>query len=446
MTPPATPPDETAEHAKELADWRPWAARAVVLSFATLAGLSVVLLTWLSEHALAAFFALTAYSPWLALAWTPAVTAALVWCTNRYFAGAAGSGIPQVLAALDVQTPPGQRHLVISLKLAAAKIVLTVGGLLAGLATGREGPSVQVGAGIMYAARHWLPQRSSINDNGLIVAGGAAGIAAAFNTPLGGVMFAIEELSRRPEHRSSGLLIAAIVLAGLIGMSVFGNVSYFGQISVRDFGWSALWPGLLIAVATGLLGGLFARLLVQAARGGTDRFSRWRQRYPVRFAAGCGLAVAIIGVVSQGASSGSGYDATRALLEGQDPTNGFYVPLRFIATWLSAWSGVPGGVFAPALALGAGIGNEIAQLTGHLNTPALIALGMAGFLAAVTQAPITAFIIVMEMIEGHGLVLSLMACSVVASGVSRLISPPMYGAMAAAQLKRLSRPPPDAQR
>lgn len=446
MTPPDTPPDETAEHAKELADWRPWAARAVVLSFATLAGLSVVLLTWLSEHALAAFFALSAYSPWLTLVWTPTLTAALVWCTNRYFAGAAGSGIPQVLASLDVQTPPEQRHLFISLKLAAAKIVLTVGGLFAGLATGREGPSVQVGAGIMHAARHWLSQRSSINDHGLIVAGGAAGIAAAFNTPLGGVMFAIEELSRRPEHRSSGLLIAAIVLAGLIGMSVFGNVSYFGQISAGDFGWSSLGSGVLIAVSTGLLGGLFARLLVQAARGGSDRFSQWRKHYPVRFAAGCGLVIAIIGVVSQGASSGSGYDATRALLEGKDPTNGFYVPLRFIATWLSAWSGVPGGVFAPALALGAGIGNEIAQLTGHLNTPALIALGMAGFLAAVTQAPITAFIIVMEMIEGHGLVLSLMACSVVASGVSRVISPPMYGAMAAAQLKRLDSDRADPQR
>jgi len=446
MTPPDTPPDETAEHAKELADWRPWAARAVVLSFATLAGLSVVLLTWLSEHALAAFFALSAYSPWLTLVWTPTLTAALVWCTNRYFAGAAGSGIPQVLASLDVQTPPEQRHLFISLKLAAAKIVLTVGGLFAGLATGREGPSVQVGAGIMHAARRWLPQRSSINDHGLIVAGGAAGIAAAFNTPLGGVMFAIEELSRRPEHRSSGLLIAAIVLAGLIGMSVFGNVSYFGQISAGDFGWSSLGSGVLIAVSTGLLGGLFARLLVQAARGGSDRFSQWRKHYPVRFAAGCGLVIAIIGVVSQGASSGSGYDATRALLEGKDPTNGFYVPLRFIATWLSAWSGVPGGVFAPALALGAGIGNEIAQLTGHLNTPALIALGMAGFLAAVTQAPITAFIIVMEMIEGHGLVLSLMACSVVASGVSRVISPPMYGAMAAAQLKRLDSDRADPQR
>lgn len=436
MTENMTPPD-IPDPAGQLTDWRPWVARCVVLSFATLAGLSVVLLTWLSEHALAAFFALSAYSPWLTLVWTPALTAAVVWCTNRYFVGAAGSGIPQTLAALDVRTPPEQRQLFISLKLAAAKIVLTVGGLLAGLATGREGPSVQIGAGVMHAARNWLPQRSSINDHGLIVAGGAAGIAAAFNTPLGGIMFAIEELSRRPEHRSSGLLIAAIVLAGLIGMSVFGNASYFGQISVRSFGWSAMWPSLLIALSTGVLGGLFARLLVQATRGGLDRFSLWRKQYPVRFAAGCALVIAIIGIISQGASSGSGYGTTRALLEGGEQLNDFYVPLRFIATWLSAWSGVPGGVFAPSLALGAGIGNEIAQWTGHLNSPALIALGMAGFLAAVTQAPITAFIIVMEMIEGHELVLSLMACSVVASTVSRLISPPMYGEMAAAQLNRL---------
>lgn len=429
--------------AEALIDWRPWLSRFVVLGFASLVGLSVVLFTWLSERALAAFFALAAYSPWLTLVWTPALTAGLVWITQRHFAGAAGSGIPQVLAALDSQTPPEQRHLFVSLKLATAKLVLTVGSLLAGLTTGREGPSVQIGAGLMRHARHYLPDRTHINDHGLMIAGGAAGIAAAFNTPLGGVMFAIEELSRRPEHRSSGLLISAIVFSGLIGMSVFGNATYFGQISVRGFGWTDLWAGVCIAITTGLLGGVFAKLLVRATEGGTDRISQWRQRAPVRFAAGCGLVVAVIGVISHGASSGSGYTATRALLEGQDPINGFYVPLRFVATWLSTWSGAPGGIFAPSLAIGAGIGNEIAQWTGHLHTPALIALGMAGFLAAVTQAPITAFIIVMEMIEGHGLVLSLMACSVVASGVSRLLSPPMYTAMAAVQLRRLNPHPRD---
>src|SRR5690606_40112757 len=87
-------------------------------------------------------------------------------------------------------------------------------------------------------------------------------------------------------------------------------------------------------------------------------------------------------------------------------------------------------IFAPALAIGAGLGSDIAQLTGHPAATALIALGMAGVLAAVTQAPITAFIIVMEMIDGHAMVLSLMACALLASGVSRLLCPPLYGALA----------------
>jgi H+/Cl- antiporter ClcA len=111
--------------------------------------------------------------------------------------------------------------------------------------------------------------------------------------------------------------------------------------------------------------------------------------------------------------------------------------LKFLATWVTAWAGVPGGLFAPALAIGGALGNDIAQLTSYVNAPTLIALGMAGFLAAVTQAPLTAFIIVMEMVDGHALVLSLMASALVASGVSRLISAPLYPALAELQLLRL---------
>jgi len=225
-------------------------------------------------------------------------------------------------------------------------------------------------------------------------------------------------------------------------VSIYGNGSYFGQIQVSSVSVAELLPGLAIAIATGLLGGLFSKLMVESARGGKDIFSRWKAAYPIRFAAACGFVIAVIGIVSQGATFGSGYSATKQLLDGQDPTGGFYVTLRFIATWLSQWSGVPGGVFAPSLAIGAGIGNDISQWTHHANSPALIALGMAGFLAAATQAPITAFIIVMEMVEGHSLVLSLMACAMVASAVSRLISPPMYGVMAELQLDRVKKSNP----
>lgn len=414
---------------RELSDWRGWAARLVIIGFAVLSGLAVICLTWLSEAALHAFFHLHEGRPWLALFWTPALTAAIVWLTRRWAPGAAGSGIPQVLAAQHEGILPEQRKLFVSLKLSVAKVLLTAGGLLAGLSTGREGPSVQVAAGVMHHARRWLPQRSHINERGLLVAGGAAGVAAAFNTPLGGVVFAIEELSRRPEDRASGLLIAAIVIAGLVAVSAFGSGTYFGRIQVDEIGWGLLLPGAAVTLACGLSGGLFSKLLAWALSPGQDRFRRFRQTRPCQFAAACGLGVAVIGIASSGHSFGSGYQATHDMLAGQDATQGLDTLLRFLATWLSAICGVPGGIFAPSLTMGASIGHEVASLTADPK-PVLIAIGMAAFLAAVTQAPLTAFIIVMEMVDGHAMVLSLMGAAMLASALSRLISRPLYETLA----------------
>lgn len=430
----------------ELSDWRRWVSRVVVLSFAALAGLSVVLMTRLSEHALAMFFDVQQRWAWAPLLWTPAWTMAVVWCTRRWFPGAAGSGIPQVMAALDPTLPAPRRRALVSLRLALGKIGLTSAGLMAGLSTGREGPSVQVAAGVMHHARRWLPKASGVHDHELLVAGGAAGIAAAFNTPLGGVMFAIEELSRHPEQRRSGLLVAAIVLAGLIAVSIEGNGTYFGMIKVQALTWGLLGPGLLVALSAGLLGGLFSRLVIQSFSHNPGRFSRWRREHPIRFAGGCALAVALIGVSAGGITFGSGYETTKQLLQGQDTTPGLYVLLRFVATWLSTWSGVPGGIFAPCLTIGAGIGSDVANLTGHPSQAALIALGMTAFLAAVTQAPITAFIIVMEMVDGHGMVLSLMASALTASGVARLLSPPLYGALTGNYHQNIPETAPDIPR
>ncbi|WP_233151692.1 chloride channel protein [Pelomonas sp. KK5] len=448
-TPPPAPdpthphqqPDFLVEMRQDLSDWRQWLARAVVLVHAVAAGLAVVAFTWICEHALAGFAALHRWQPLLPLVWTPAWTAGMAWLTRRFAPGAAGSGIPQVMTVLSGSLDPAQRPRFVSLRLSLAKMLLTAGGLLGGLAIGREGPSVQIAAGVMGAARRWLPPRSALNDNGLMVAGGAAGIAAAFNAPLAGVMFAIEELSKRIEQRSSGLIIAAIVLAGLMAVSVFGNASYFGVIHVPPLSWHLLLPGLLVIVACGLLGGGFARLLhASIVGGGRDRFSAYRERHPVRFAALCGLAIGVLGVASGGLTFGSGYDTTRSLVEGQHSTPLLYVTLRIVATWLAVWSGVPGGIFAPSLAIGAGIGHDVALLTALMdeNSAPLIALGMTGFLAAVTQAPMTSFIIVMEMVDGHTMVLSLMAAALGASLISRWICVPLYGALSQAQLRSVA--------
>lgn len=429
-------PDFWSNLRNELSSGTQWIDRAVVLAYAAATGLVVVAFTLLAEAASAGFEGLRGwgeFGPWLPLLWTPALTVALLWWTRRFAPGAQGSGIPQVVLALDDDTGEMQRRGLVSLRLSLHKIGLVAGGLLAGLSIGREGPTVQVGAGVMQHARRWLSPRAGIDAHDLMVAGAAAGIAAAFNTPLGGVIFALEQLSRRRSMSHSALVIVCIVLSGLVAVSIFGNLSYFGELRVQRLDWSLLGPGLLVALAAGLAGGLFSRLLVASARGLPDRFSRWRTRHPMRFAAGCALVVAAIGIASGGTTAGAGYAPTRALLEAHGELPATYTVLKFCATWLSAWSGVPAGVFAPSLAIGAGIGHDVAQLTGVPAQAAipLIAIGMVGFLAAATQGPLTAFIIVMEMVSGHAMVLSLMATALLSSGVARLLTRPLYLELAA---------------
>lgn len=432
-------PDFLHNLRQEMGDGRQWLDRAVVLAFAVLAGLVVVGFTWLADTAFGWFSALRAQAWWAPLLWTPALTALVVWATRRWSPAAAGSGVPQVMCALAPEVPATSRGRFVSLRISVAKVLGVSGGLLAGLSIGRQGPSVQVAAGVMHHARRYLSPGTAISERELLVAGGAAGIAAAFNTPLGGIVFAIEELSRRLEQRSSGLMLAAIVVSGLVAVSVYGNLSYFGRVRADGVSWWALLPpGLLVALLCGLLGGLLARLLIVSFTGLPDRFCAYRRRYPVRFAALCGWLVAVIGVVSQGAALGGGHEHTRDLLalpaaEAHAPV--LFTWLKFVASWLSAWSGVPGGIFGPSLSLGASVGADVAWLTGSPHLQALIALGMAAFLAAVTQTPITAMIIVMEMTDGHGMVLSLMAAALLASLVSRMISRPLYSSMSQLMLR-----------
>jgi H+/Cl- antiporter ClcA len=426
-----------------------WMDRAIILAFAGGTGVLAVGFTLLAEyagHLHAAALSATPLGLWLGLIWTPALAVGVLWWARRFAPGAQGSGIQQVLRALDDDLTPEKKTWLVSIKLSFHKVIMVCGGLLAGLSIGREGPMVQIGAGVMNHARRYLRPSSAIDSHDLLVAGAAAGIAAAFNTPLGGVIFALEKMSKRRSLSQSTVVISSIVLAGLVSVAVFGNLTYFGELRVQELSTSLLLPGLLVAVASGLAGGLFSKLLIASTRGLPDRFCRWRAEHPFRFAAACTGLVALIGIVTHGATSGAGYEPTRDLLEGQAQLPGVYTVLKFCATWLSAWSGVPGGIFAPSLSIGAGIGRDIALLADLSREAAipLIALGMVGFLAAVTQGPLTAFIIVMEMVAGHSMVLSLMACAMLASGISRLISPPLYQELASLLFPAPATAPPPA--
>lgn len=416
-----------------------WQGRLIVWAGAICVGLLAVLFAELAEAAVQAFRDISEQAWWWPLLICPAGGAAVVWATRRWFPGAEGSGIPQVLAEIhhDKQQPAGWRPL-LSLKIVVGKITLGTAALFAGFSTGREGPTVQIGAAVMNSLHGRLPRRFNIQRRHLIVAGGAAGIAAAFNTPLAGIMFAIEELNRGLEQRMSGLLIVAIVLAGVVSQALLGNTTYFGWVSFTGLKshLQMFWV-LLIAVACGLAGGAFARLMLLATARNGPFFSAFRNAHPIRYAAVCGLLIAVIGMLSDYSSFGTGYVETRNLFERNAELPWHYGIDKFFATLLSYAAGVPGGIFAPALAIGAGIGNNIAVLLAdQISTGTVLVLCAAGFLAAVTQAPITAFIIVMEMVSGYGIVMDLMIVALLASAVSRALCPPLYRTLAQRMISR----------
>jgi H+/Cl- antiporter ClcA len=408
-----------------------WRTRAIVWSAAACAGLAAAGFAALSNLALHAFNAVTAGRLWIAIALTPSIGMAVVWMAHRNLPGAAGSGIPQVIAAMRILTTGGPVSGLVSLRIALGKVGLGALALVGGFSAGREGPSVQIAASIMHFAHRLLPNARALRASDLVLAGGAAGIAAAFNTPLAGVTFAIEELGRRFESRSSGVLLSTVIIAGLTAIALEGNYRYFGQLSVGAMGTGIVPAVLAGSLCCGVAGGVFSKLLLWPQRAPDRGVWRWRNRRPVLFAGVCGLFVALIGWVSGGVSFGSGYSITAQAIDGAIALPWYAVIARFAATVLSYFSGIPGGIFAPSLAVGAAIGIDLASWFDFgMSSHPLVAICMAGFLAAVTQSPITSTIIVMEMVDGHAMVISLMATALLAKAISERIGPELYQQLA----------------
>jgi H+/Cl- antiporter ClcA len=405
---------------------RLWRRRLVFWAGAIAVGVISVGFAALADRVQTAFVDAFAGRAWATLLVTPLGFVLSAWLCRRFFPGAQGSGIPQAMAARVLRAPE-QRDKLLSLRLTAGKIGLTLLGLACGASIGREGPTVQVGASIMLQVARWGGMG---RERGLILAGGAAGVAAAFNTPLAGIVFAIEELSRAYEARTSLLVMSAVIVAGLASLGIVGNYSYFG-VTAATLDGLANWPAVAICgVGGGALGALFSRLTLLGTRQIRQLLQRQAMPRALAVAFACGLAVAVIALLSKGATWGTGYAQAKSALEGRALAWDF-APLKLAATLLSTLAGIPGGIFAPSLAVGAGVGSLVAPWFPHAVTGAVIVLGMAGYFAGAVQAPITAFVIITEMTADHDMVIPLMVAAVLGYATSRLVNPePLYSALA----------------
>lgn len=356
----------------------------------------------------------------------------------RFAPCADGAGIPQTIYAAQRFSDDNfeKLHPLVSMRTMAVKIAALLVGLWAGASTGREGPTVHVAACLFFGITWALHRlcRLPFNARSAVIAGGAAGLAAAFNTPLAGVTFAIEELSADYFSNIKDMVLMAIIVAGLAAKSLSGDYVYFGRLNTPETVPVALI--LLIGLLAGGAGVIFSMMLVEGRRF-TRGFKGWARFAMIAVCAWVILALVVL--TRQGGLMGPGNGVAQRYVLGRIENSPVLFALsKTAATLFTYWSGIAGGIFAPSLSIGSAIGAFAAPFQ-HASIAACAMLGMAAFLSGTIQAPITSFVIIFEMTDQHPMILPIMLASLLGYMVARIFKARhLYQALAADYTKLLA--------
>ncbi len=374
----------------------------------------------------------TATNPWGAgILFAPVIGGlAVVWLVKTFAPEAKGHGVPEVMDAIHYGG--GQiRPIVAAVKSVASAICIGSGG-----SVGREGPIIQIGSAFAstlgQTAR--LPARQQIT---LIAAGAGAGIAATFNAPLGGILFAIELLLMSVNVRNLLPVALATVTAGYIGRALMGTRPAFDIASLRvtNFQLVPFWM-MLLFIPFGILIGLVSVVFVKGIYWSEDRFDALPVNDYVRHSIGMSVVGVLMFAMWQTTGhyylQGVGYATIMDVISGAltDPLFLLLLcVLKFIATSLTLGSGGSGGVFSPAVFVGATLGASIGQATNALlpglqvDVVVFTLAGIAGVVGASTGAFLTATVMLHELTGDNNVVLPVILTTVVACGVRKVISP-----------------------
>ncbi len=359
--------------------------------------------------------------PLLVFVVTP-VTFLLSWfMVNRFAKFAKGSGIPQVMASLESSTP-GKKHLIqylLSIRILVVKVLSSFVKVIGGGIAGREGPTIQIAASIFNEVYNRLPKWwIPINHKNILIAGAASGLSAAFNTPLGGIIFAIEELSKYHIKHYKSTLFIAVIIAGITAQGFGGSYLYLGYPKTNYSGWMVYLGIILVAIVTGYFGSKMCQYMLIVIRY-VNKLKNNKQQ--MGFVIVSALFVATFIYFFGTDAMGSGKEIMERTLFSSDKKVDWYLPFIRMNGLIASFSfGGAGGVFAPSLSSGATFGALIAQflhLTGD-NANLLILIGMTSFLSAVTRAPFTASIIIFEMTDKHSIIFFLLLGSLIASMIA----------------------------
>lgn len=348
----------------------------------------------------------------------------LAWLIASILApGSGGSGIPQILASIDDGAINGQlrNSKLLSVRVALFKMIGSIFAVFGGGAIGREGPSLHVASSLYYSLyRFYGKHFPAGNPTHWVIAGSASGLAAAFNTPLGGIMYAIEEMGHLHFPKIKTQLLFSIFIAGIVSQSLVGPYLYVGSPTTADLNLYLLMVISLIALFNGYFAAFLAHCLYKTMkiRNALKSF-KWQFSWVLI----ASLLIATI-VYFDFDSMGSGKEYISKLLFEREHLNGFTPILRVLNNFISYSIGLSGGVFAPALAAGAGFGYFISDLFQSQFSDAslnlIILVGMISFLVGFTRSPLTSFVLVLEMTNKHINISALMWGAIVSFVAARL--------------------------
>jgi H+/Cl- antiporter ClcA len=339
---------------------------------------------------------------------------------------AKGSGIPQVLQAIDYSQGRSQSRSsghddLVSVRTAVVKVFSMAVGILGGASIGREGPTVQISASLFALTGKRMKRIfPNVDFHSYLIAGGAAGVAAAFNAPLAGITFALEEIAHGAFDQFKDWVMLSVVIAGVAAQAIAGDYLYFGHPHTHATSlFTIILEAILIGSIGGLLGGMFARSIAYQI------FAKFLPKQWWLRAFLCGCICSVLIYASNGDAAGSGYEVIRKFMD-SDSTGTlplFFPVFKFFITIFSYLSGMAGGFFAPCLSIGSGIGFTLSSLCHFINPKACALFGMVAFFSGVVRAPLTSVVIVMEMTDEHILILPFFCAAYIAQMVSRWVMP-----------------------
>ncbi len=356
-------------------------------------------------------------SPFYIFVATPVFFLLAWWSVDFFGKSAAGSGIPQLMASVTLADTRKKNYVdyLLSIRVIIVKIVSSLFLLLGGGAIGREGPTLQVAGSIFETVYRLIPEGwAKVSQKIMLITGGASGLAAAFNTPLGGIVYVVEELTKSHIGKFRTAVFSSVIISGIAAQLFLGSYLYLGFPKIGKMPMIGLGWVVLLAFISGYAGSVFSLILLQIS---ALRLKVKDKRKRVFFIILLALLFATLVFFTGENSMGTGKTVINKILFDQSELPWYTFPGRFLGSVLTFSVGGAGGIFATSLSSGASLGTLIVSIL-QINPEyhnILVLVCMIGFLTGVTRSPFTAAILVLEMTDRHSAIFYFLLAGIVSN-------------------------------